>query len=298
MIKQNGKEAPAMNNNNEKGVILVVDDEKEVTMSLKGFFSALGYDMLTALNGNEALNVIDSIKNLDLILLDVRMPGVDGIQILKHLRKLNAKTKVIIITAYDKEVKDEVEKLGIDGFFAKPIDLSKLIDRIRYVIEDLKRDTRFYPSKEKEEAVSKQVPKARLLFIEPNPMVYGFTCGFFAASGIIEGEYETKVVYGDKEGLNLLYDYQPDIVIMYESLFSMDDTKELAGLMMSSSHKPKAVILHGLIPKTEFELIELRKAGIKFCNQNSMDDEGFRLSNKKLVDFVADECRKHGLVKK
>lgn len=123
-----------MNNNTEKGVILVVDDEKEVTMSLKGFFSAIGYDMLTAFDGDEALKVIDSIKSLDLILLDVRMPGVDGIQILKHLRKTNSKTKVIIITAYDKEVKAEVEKIGIDGFFAKPIDLSKLIDRIRYVI--------------------------------------------------------------------------------------------------------------------------------------------------------------------
>ncbi|MFA5143607.1 MAG: response regulator [Candidatus Omnitrophota bacterium] len=287
-----------MNDDNEKGVILVVDDEKEVTMSLKGFFSALGYDMLTALDGKEALNVIDSIKNLDLILLDVRMPGVDGIQILKHIRKTASKAKVIIMTAYDSEVKQEVEKLGIDGFFAKPIDLSKLIDRIRYVIDASHNDTRVYPSKEKEEVESKKVPKARLLFIEPNPMVYGFTCGFFAASGIIEGEYETKVVYGDKEGLNLLYDYQPDIVIMYDSLFSMDDTKELAGLMMKSSHKPKAVILHGLIPKTEFELRELEREGIRFCNQNSMDDEGFRVSNRKLVDFVAKECLMHGLVRK
>ncbi|MFA6321536.1 MAG: response regulator [Candidatus Omnitrophota bacterium] len=287
-----------MNGDNDKGVILVVDDEKEVTMSLKGFFAALGYDMLTALDGKEALNVIDSIKNLDLILLDIRMPGVDGIQILKHLRKTNSKTKVIVITAYDKDVKSEVEKIGIDGFFAKPIDLSKLIDRIRFVILDSQKDTRVYPTKDKEEVASTKVPKARLLFVEPNPMVYGFTCGFFAASGIIEGEYETKVVYGDKEGLNLLYDYQPDIVIMYDSLFSMEDTKELAGLMMKSSHKPKTVILHGLIPKTAYELRELERAGIKFCNQNAMDDEGFRVSNQKLADFVAGECKKFGLVKK
>lgn len=291
-----------MGENNEKGVILVVDDEKEVTMSLKGFFTALGYDMLTALDGNEALKVIDSIKNLDLILLDVRMPGVDGIQILKHLRKANSKTKVIIITAYDKEVKAEVEKIGIDGFFAKPIDLSKLIDRIRYVIED-SRNTRVYPTKEEVEPEIKQTPKAKLLFIEPNPMVYGFTCGFFAAEGLIDGEYETKVVYGDrgdlaKEGLNVLYDYQPDVVIMYDSLFDMEDTKQFAGLMMESSHKPKMVILHGLFPKTEFELRELEKEGIKFCNQNSIDDEGLRILNKKLADFVAKECIKQGLVKK
>ena len=284
-----------------KGVILVVDDEKEVTMSLKGFFTALGHDMLTALNGKEALRIIDSI-GLDLILLDVRMPGVDGIAVLKHVRENKPKTKVIIITAYDKEVKGQVEKLGIDGFFAKPIDLSRLLDRIRYVLETSK-DTRAYPTKEKPEAVSKRVPKARLLFLEPNPVVYGFTCGFFAANDLVKGEYETKVVYGDeggfdKEGLSVLYDYQPDIVIMYDSLYNMEDTKQLAGLMMESSHKPKAVILHGLFPKMELELKKLEKMGIKYCNQNAMDDEGLRVSNKKLADFVAKECVKHGLVRK
>ncbi len=204
--------------------------------------------------------------------------------------------------AYDKEVKEEVEKLGIDGFFAKPIDLSKLLDRIRYVIETSKNTT-VYPTKEKVEIVSKKIPKAKLLFLEPNPLVYGFTCGFFAGKDLIQGEYEMKVVYADqggfdKEGLNVLYEHVPDIVIMYDSLYNMEDTKELAGLMMNSSHKPKSLILHGLIPKTSFEIRELEKMGIQFCNQNSMDDEGFRVSNKKLADFVTKECIKQGLVKK
>jgi len=282
----------------KKGVILVVDDEKDVTMSLQGFFTALGHDMLTALDGNEAIKVIDSVS-LDLVLLDVRMPGVDGIQVLKHIRKNKPRAKVIIITAYDKDVKEEVERLGIDGFFAKPIDLSNLLERIRYVIETPK-DTRAYPTKEKQEGrdTLKETPKAKLLFVEPNPMVYGFTCGFFSGKDLIKGEYESKVVFGGKEALTTLYEYQPDIVIMYDSLMNVDDVKDLAGFLMRSSHKPKTVILHGLIPKSQFEIIELEKAGIKFCNQNSMDDDGFRVSNKKLADFVGKECVKHGLIKK
>ena len=59
-----------------------------------------------------------------------------------------------------------------------------------------------------------------------------------------------------------------------------------------------AEILHSLIPKDGFSLVELKKMGIQFCNQNTMDDEGFRVSNKKLADFVGKECIKHGLVKK
>jgi len=281
----------------KKGVILVVDDEKDVTMSLKGFFTALGHDMLTALDGEEAIQVIDTL-NLDLILLDVKMPGIDGIQILKHVRKTKPKTKVIIITAYDKEVKEEVEKLGIDGFFSKPIDLAKLLDRIRHVL-DSTEDTRVYPTKEIEdvEPAVKKTPKAKLLFVEPNPIVFGFTCGYFTSKDLAQGDYVTKVEYGGKEAITSLYDYQPDIVIMYDSMFNMDDVRELAGYVMRSSHKPKTVILHGLIPKSHMEIIELEKMGIKYCNQNAMDDEGFRMSNKTLTDFVAKECIKHGLVK-
>ena len=280
----------------KKGLILVVDDEKEVTMSLKGFFTALGHDMLTALDGKEALQLIDSVSP-DLVLLDMKMPGVDGIQVLKYIREKKPKTKVIVMTAYDKDVKREVEKIGIDGFFAKPIDLSKLLDRIRYVLET-RENTRAYPTKEKPELAIEKTPKAKLLFLEPNPMVYGFTCGFFEGKDLVDGEYESKVVYGDKEGLDVLYDYTPDIVIMYDSLYNMEDTKQLAGLMMKSSHKPKAVILHGLFPKMEVELRELEKMGVKYCNQNAIDDEGLRVSNKKLADFVAKECVRHGLTKK
>ena len=288
--------------NNHKGTILVVDDEKEINLMLKGFFSALGYDMLSEFDGDEAMKIIKSV-NLDLILLDIRMPGVDGIQILKTVRKEKPRTKVIIMTAYHKEVKEEVEKIGIDGFFPKPIEFSRFVDRIQYVLRETKKDTRVYPTKEKKEPKVKETAKAKILFIEPKPSVYGFTCARFEQKGLIKDEYEMKVVFSndfgfEKEGLNLLYDYQPDIVIMYESLYNMEDTKQLAGLMMNSSHKPKAVILHGLIPKDAYELMELRKMGIEFCNQNTMRHEEIIESHIVLTDFVKKVCVKHGLVKK
>lgn len=301
-----------MNDNNNKGVILVVDDEVELTKTLKGFFSTLGYDTLTAFEGNEAVNIIDSIKNIDLVLLDMKMPGVDGVTILKKLKKDHPKTKVIVITAYDKETKAVVEKIGINGFLAKPIDISKLLDRIKYVLKEDVKDTRYYPTKEKEEEI-KGTPKAKILFLEPNPAAFAFMCLYFADQsladekdkehGVVKGEYELKVVYtthGDlaKEGLNVLYDYQPDIVVMNESLFSIGDTKQLAGLMMKSSHKPKTLILHGFLPKSDYDLMELKNMGIQFCNQTAIDDKGFRMLNKILANFVAKECIRNGLIKK
>ncbi len=292
-----------MNGNDEKGIILVVDDEKEVTMSLKGFFATLGYDMLTALNGKEALNVIDSIKSIDLILLDVKMPGVDGIQILKHLRKNNSKAKVIIMTAYDNEVKQEVEKIGIDGFFAKPIDLSKLIDRIRYVIENSGKDTRAYPTKEKEEKISKKTPKAKLLFIEPSVEMHAFTSSLFNNRDFCSGEYEKRAMYCDIDDLsgiilNELMEFQPDIVLINDYAMSKGDILNMIDLIRSIKIQPEEIIIHSLFARSSIFETQLKIKKVKRCIQNTMDHEQLIEMNKKLIDFVDNECIEHGLVRK
>lgn len=276
--------------------ILVVDDEKNVTMTLKGLFTALGHEMLTALNGEEAIKIIDS-QAPSLILLDIKMPGINGFEIIKKLRQEKPNIKIIIITTYASDTKAEAEKLGIDGFFPKPIDLNGLMERIRFVMESA-QSTRFYPTREVKESAIAQTPEAKILFIEPNPMVFAFTCALFSVKEMIRGNYQIQVVYGAEEGFKTLYTYQPDIVIMYDSIYHMEDVKRFAGIIMNQTHKPKTVILHGLIPKMDSEIRELEKMGIKFCNQGFINDEELRVSNHKLVDFVARECIKQGLVTK
>jgi len=286
--------------NNKRHVILVVDDEKNVTMSLKSFFETLGHEMYTALDGEEANKVIETTRP-ELIILDIRMPKVDGKEILKRVRSVYSKTKVIIITAYEEE-KEEVEKLGIDGFFTKPVDLPRLIDRIKYVLAT-KKDTRVYPTKEiKEEETLKKVPKAKILFIEPNVNVYGFTCGLFDSKQFNPGEYEVKVVYSIKEAFELfgdksIYGFSPDIVIIYDFNIELTDIDKLADYIMSLSFKPKEVIMHGIFPRTDFEITQLERKGITYCNQNIMNDEELRSMNKKLIDFVGKECIRLGLIK-
>jgi len=286
--------------NNKRHVILVVDDEKKVTMSLKSFFETLGHEMYTALDGEEANKVIETIRP-ELIILDIRMPKVDGKEILKRVRSAHSKTKVIIITAYEEE-KEKVEELGIDGFFIKPVDLPALIDRIKYVLAT-EKDTRIYPTKivEKKAAIEK-IPKAKILFIEPNINVYGFTCGLFDSHEFNPGEYEIKVIYSLKEAFELfgpksIYTFSPDVVIMYDFNIELTDIDKLADYIMNLSFKPKEVIMHGVFPRTDFEIAQLERKGITYCNQNIMTDEELRTMNKKLIDFVGKECVRLGLVK-
>jgi len=285
--------------NHQKHVILVVDDEKEVTMSLKSFFSTLGHEMYTALDGQEANRVIDEIKP-ELVILDIRMPKVNGKEILKKIRSTYSNTKVIVITAYEQE-KKEVEKIGVDGFFMKPVDLPALIERIKFVLAT-KKDTIVQPSKEAKKKPSKKIPKAKILFIEPNINVYGFTCGLFESKDFNIGEYEIKVAYSLNEAMELfspnsLYEFIPDIVVLYDFSTQLEDIDKFADYMMQTSFKPKEIIMHGILPRTDFEIVQLKKKGIKYCNQNVLTDEGLRSMNKKLIDFVSNECLALGLVK-
>ena len=284
----------------KKYPILVVDDEKEVTMSLKSFFQTLGHEMYTAFDGEEADKVIEQARP-ELVILDIRMPKMDGKELLKRIRSNYSEMKVIVITAYPQE-KEEVEAIGVDGFFVKPVDLPGLIDRITYVLET-KKDTRIYPAEEEKEKPLEKTPKAKVLFIEPNASIYGFTCGLFESKEFNPGEYEVKVVYSVKDAIGLfkdnsIYTFSPDIVVIYDFNIEMDVIENFADYMMSTSFKPKRVILHGIFPRGDYEIAQLKKRGITYCNQNVMTDEEFRKMNKRLIDFVAEECIKHKLVKK
>jgi two-component system, OmpR family, alkaline phosphatase synthesis response regulator PhoP len=113
--------------------ILIVDDEKDIVEMLKYNIEKEGYTVLTALNGNRALEQARENKP-DLILLDVMMPEMDGWEVCKQLMR-DEKTEripVIFLTAKGSEVDEVVGlELGADDYIIKPISIRKLIARIK-----------------------------------------------------------------------------------------------------------------------------------------------------------------------
>jgi two-component system nitrogen regulation response regulator NtrX len=79
--------------------ILIVDDEPSILQTLSGLLSDEGFEVTTAANGYEALKIIDA-ESPDLVLLDIWMPGIDGIETLKEIKKENPTIQVIIITGH------------------------------------------------------------------------------------------------------------------------------------------------------------------------------------------------------
>ena len=111
--------------------LLIVEDEKELCDTVAKSLYGAGYEVDTCYDGDEALDYILS-DDYDLIVLDLNLPGMDGMDILRELRKKNEETKVLILSARS-QIADKVEGLdaGANDYMEKPFHLQELEARIR-----------------------------------------------------------------------------------------------------------------------------------------------------------------------
>jgi DNA-binding response OmpR family regulator len=117
--------------------ILIVDDEEDVCEFMRNFFRKRKYDVLTARNGEEAISLYQE-KKPDLVLLDIKMEGMDGVQVLERLKNTDPQARVIMVSGQEDEVViEKTKKLGALDYVHKPLQLEE-IDRV--VIELLRKD--------------------------------------------------------------------------------------------------------------------------------------------------------------
>ena len=114
--------------------ILIVEDEEDLNDAYKILLISAGYDVSTAMNGEEALECIKKDGDPDLILLDLRMPVVDGIGFLeKYNSPSHAKASIILFTNYEAQAQvDEAFRLGVDRYILKsrasPSELLRIVE--------------------------------------------------------------------------------------------------------------------------------------------------------------------------
>ncbi len=120
--------------------ILVVDDDDGIRSLVKKFLNENNYLVTTAENAEDALEKI-KIINFDLIILDIMMPGKNGLEFIKENKK-EIETPIILLTAKG-EVKERVEglEIGADDYLPKPFEPRELILRIQNIIEKTKKNT-------------------------------------------------------------------------------------------------------------------------------------------------------------
>ncbi len=106
--------------------LLIIDDEADIRDFAKSYFKKRGFEVFTVADGREGLDMI-SANNPDLVILDMRMDGMSGIEVLQELRAKNQTTKVIMITGVDDaDLNSRAQALGIADFVHKPLNLGEL----------------------------------------------------------------------------------------------------------------------------------------------------------------------------
>jgi len=147
------------------GNILVIDDEESLRHTLGRVLRQAGYEVTTAGEGNEALRLINSgyenTSPYDVVYLDIRLPGMDGLQVLKEIRQRDAHLPVILLTAYG-SLKTALEALrvGATDYLIKPLDPEVLVARTRVLLEEQALERR---RREVREQISALQEELRLL---------------------------------------------------------------------------------------------------------------------------------------
>jgi len=121
--------------NNAHVKILVVDDERAVRESLRRALELEGYEIELAEDGSQALERLEAEREPDALVLDVLMPGVDGLEVSRTLRRKGSRVPILMLTART-QVEDRVEGLdaGADDYLTKPFALEELLARVRALL--------------------------------------------------------------------------------------------------------------------------------------------------------------------
>lgn len=119
--------------------LLIVDDEIEICEFLKSFFEDRSFKVATAGDGAQALDQLTHFHP-EVVLLDIQMPGMDGLKTLKKIKEMYPKVRVIMVTAVETEMKiEEAMRLGADNYITKPLSLEYLEKDVQEKIHSLSK---------------------------------------------------------------------------------------------------------------------------------------------------------------
>lgn len=171
----------------KKRKVLIVEDEAVVRESVRDWLVEDGYDVDVVASGEEALKRIDK-EAFGAIVLDLKLPGIDGLQVFEHAKEHDPKAKGVIITAYpSKETRDKAKRLGLLDYLVKP-----------FRVEDLEKSITLALAEAEKEDDKKH------LWLELGAVSYrlcdrNYECGHCAFAQDIQDRFGTIAVIGEDE---------------------------------------------------------------------------------------------------
>jgi two-component system cell cycle sensor histidine kinase/response regulator CckA len=118
---------------NKKKVVLFVDDEEMVLTVGSLMLQKLGCNVFTASRGQEAIDIFKK-NEVDFVVLDMQMPGMNGYEIYHHLKEIQPQVKILLASGYTVDNSEKrIESIGFDGYLQKPFTLKQLSEKIETV---------------------------------------------------------------------------------------------------------------------------------------------------------------------
>lgn len=114
----------------EKKKLLIIDDEAGIIEEIRDFFTEEGFEVRAADSGKDGIKLIHQFLP-DVLILDIKLPDISGLEVLRTCKESSPATKVIVVTGYvDQGIIDEAERLGRDAFLQKPFDLMLIVEEV------------------------------------------------------------------------------------------------------------------------------------------------------------------------
>lgn len=265
-----------------RGTILIVDDETDVVFFISRICQPQGYHTITASSGLEGLKYIQEIPDrIDLVLLDLRMPGMGGIEVLKSIRRHTPNLPVIVLTALTDKRK-ECEELGIEAYVTKPYSIEELYRHITRVIG------------EKEEALQEpklppgMIPTAKVLIVDDEHEVCELLT-LALTEDVMDAEFKVRSVNSGDEALRVANEFEPDIAIVDIKMPHMWGDELINRFRKGEAYCPKDFIVFSGADVPQ-ERMKVRRAGYKVLTKPTKIEE--------LIEVLKKICIRHSLTKK
>ena len=275
--------------------VLVVDDNPKSREILDAMLSdhAMVYQAASANEAFSDLIIADRETPFDMVLMDWKMPGTDGLEAINHIRKdlgIEHQPVIFLVTAYGRdEVRQKAKKVDIDGFLIKPVTAALLYSKINSVFDTSQtNNTRQMPPKPRQDDIPDNIRGAEVLLVEDNDINQQVAGELLAQAG-----FNVSLASSGLEALTLVQDRQFDLVFMDVQMPDMDGyqttrlIRRLEEKLIAAAQSSENVSPFTVLPSPQLPIVAMTANALvgdrEKCLESGMNDYMTKPINLKIL---------------